>query len=418
MRVLIEPNDIQGDIKAIASKSDAHRAIICAALADKKTNIYISEMSEDIKATLNCMSAFGAKFSENGKEFTIEPVKKALSDVLIDCNESGSTLRFLLPVAAALGNGARFIGKGRLPNRPIGIIVNLLKEHGISFDSETLPLSMSGKLTPGEFKIEGNVSSQFISGLLFALPLLDKPSKITLLSALESKAYVDMTISVLNKFGAEIKAVEDGFLVQPIERYVSPDNYTVEGDWSNAAFFLVGAALSGNVNMSGLDMGSKQSDTKIVDILKLAGVKVTTKDNILTVTKSDIKPFELDVSQCPDLFPIAAVLACGANGKTTLYNAGRLRIKESDRIVSTQELILGLGGKVLEEEDSLTVFGDGRLSGGMVDSVNDHRIAMSASIASCICEKSVTLNDAQAVNKSYPDFYKDFESLGGKVHVI
>lgn len=418
MRVLIEPNDIQGDIKAIASKSDAHRAIICAALADKKTNIYISEMSEDIKATLNCMSAFGAKFSENGKEFTIEPVKKALSDALIDCNESGSTLRFLLPVAAALGNGARFIGKGRLPNRPIGIIVNLLKEHGISFDSETLPLSMSGKLTPGEFKIEGNVSSQFISGLLFALPLLDKPSKITLLSALESKAYVDMTIAVLNKFGAEIKAVEDGFLVQPIERYVSPDNYTVEGDWSNAAFFLVGAALSGNVNMSGLDMGSKQSDTKIVDILKLAGVKVTPKDNILTVTKSDIKPFELDVSQCPDLFPIAAVLACGANGKTTLYNACRLRIKESDRIVSTRELILGLGGKVLEEEDSLTVFGDGRLSGGMVDSVNDHRIAMSASIASCICEKSVTLNDAQAVNKSYPDFYKDFESLGGKVHVI
>ena len=418
MRVLIEPNDIQGDIKAIASKSDAHRAIICAALADKKTNIYISEMSEDIKATLNCMSAFGAKFSENGKEFTIEPVKKALSDVLIDCNESGSTLRFLLPVAAALGNGARFIGKGRLPNRPIGIIVNLLKEHGISFDSETLPLSMNGKLTPGEFKIEGNVSSQFISGLLFALPLLDKPSKITLLSALESKAYVDMTISVLNKFGAEIKAVEDGFLVQPIERYVSPDNYTVEGDWSNAAFFLVGAALAGNVNMSGLDIGSKQSDTKIVDILKHAGVKVTPKDNILTVTKSDIKPFELDVSQCPDLFPIAAVLACGANGKTTLYNAGRLRIKESDRIVSTRELILGLGGKVLEEEDSLTVFGDGRLSGGMVDSVNDHRIAMSASIASCICEKSVTLNDAQAVNKSYPDFYKDFESLGGKVHVI
>ena len=418
MRVLIKPNKIQGDIKAIASKSDAHRAIICAALSDKKTDIYISEISEDIKATLKCMSAFGAKIFENGKNFIIEPVKEVLENALIDCNESGSTLRFLLPVAAALESGAKFIGKGRLPERPIGIIIDVLKEHGISFNTETLPLSMCGKLTPGEFKIQGNVSSQFISGLLFALPLLDKPSRITILSKLESRAYVDMTISVLNKFGAKIETVEDGFLVQPIEKYVSPEKYVVEGDWSNAAFFLVGAALSGSVNMSGLDMQSKQSDTKIVDILKLTGVAVKEKDNILTITKSEIKPFELDVSQCPDLFPIAAVLACGACGKSTLYNAGRLRIKESDRIVSVRDLILRLGGKVSEKEDSLTVFGNGRLSGGTVYSVNDHRIAMAASIASCICENPVTLYDAEAVNKSYPDFYKDFGVLGGNVHVI
>ncbi len=418
MEVKVTPCAVNGSIKAIASKSDAHRAIICAALSDKKTSLHISETSQDIIATLSCMQAFGAKILKNGTEYIIEPVEKVLKNAVINCNESGSTLRFLLPVAAALGCGAKFLGQGRLPERPMGLIIDLLAEHGISFSAEKLPFEIEGKLTPGEFKIEGNVSSQFISGLMFALPLLDEKSKITLLSPLQSEAYVEMTISVLEKFGVRIERVEDGFLVNPVGKFLTPGEYMVEGDWSNSAFFLVAAALSGNVKMTGLDFNSKQSDKAILDILKLAGADFEVDNESISVKKSNLVPFSLDVSQFPDLFPITAILACGAVGKTTLFNAARLRIKESDRIVTTRELIEGLGGKAEETEDSLIIYGSGKLSGGRVLSANDHRIAMSAYAASCICDKEVILSGAEAVRKSYPDFIKDFESLGGKTDVI
>ena len=418
MEVKVTPGSVSGNIKAIASKSDAHRAIICAALSDDKTSIHISVTSQYIIATLSCMEAFGAKVEKNGTEYIITPVKEVLENAVIDCNESGSTLRFLLPVAAALGKGAKFLGRGRLPERPIGLIVDLLKEHGISFSAEKLPLEIHGKLTPGEFKIEGNVSSQFISGLMFALPLLEEKSKITLLSPLQSKAYVEMTISVLRKFGASIERAEDGFIVNPIGAYKSPGEYIVEGDWSNCAFFLVGAALAGDVKMTGLDFNSKQSDKAILDILKMAGADVKITEDGIAVSKSELKPFSMDFSECPDLFPISAVLACGAEGKTTLFNAGRLRLKESDRIKTTKRLIDGLGGKVKETKDSLVIYGKQKLRGGSVFGFNDHRIVMSAFIASTICDGEVIVSGAEAVNKSYPDFIKDFESLGGETDVI
>lgn len=418
MRIKIIPKGIQGNTKAIASKSDAHRAVICAALADGKTNIHISEMSEDIRATLACMQALGAGISESSGVFTIEPIKGLKKKAVLDCGESGSTLRFLLPVAAALGMNAEFIGGGRLPERPIGIITDLLEEKGIAFDNKKLPINMEGRLIAGEFKIRGDVSSQFISGLLFALPLLDDTCTIRLISPLESRAYIDMTLAVLNKFGANIKETESGYVTEPVKRYVSPGSYTVEGDWSNSAFFLTGAALSGKTAVYGIDTKSKQADIRILDILRKAGADVDIDSGKAVVQKNKLKPFELDVSQCPDLFPIAAVLACGAEGKSVLYNAERLRIKESDRIKSVRALIEGLGGSTVEEQSALTIFGKGGLDGGEVSSVNDHRIAMSACIASCICKNPVILNNAQAVKKSYPDFYRDFEMLGGKVNVI
>lgn len=418
MDVKITPNSINGKIKAIASKSDAHRAIISAALFSESTKIYISETSEDIEATVSCIKAMGAEIIKNGNEYIIEPVKIALKNPDINCNESGSTLRFLLPVLAALGNGARFTGRGRLPERPMGLIINLLKEHGISFIEEKLPFEIEGKLTPGEFKIEGNVSSQFISGLMFALPLLNEKSKITLLSPPQSQAYINMTISVLKQFGVVIECVSDGYIVHPIDKLREPIEYIVEGDWSNAAFFLVGGALSGNIEMTGLNLNSKQSDKKILDILKLAEADVVLENDSIIVKKSDLKPFSLDVSQFPDLFPITAILACGAKGKTKLFNAARLRIKESDRIIATRELIEGLGGRAEETEDSLIIYGSGKLTGGKAYSVNDHRIAMSAYIASSICDTEVKLFGAEAVRKSYPDFKNDFCSLGGKVNVI
>ncbi|MBQ3573589.1 MAG: 3-phosphoshikimate 1-carboxyvinyltransferase, partial [Clostridia bacterium] len=239
-----------------------------------------------------------------------------------------------------------------------------------------------------------------------------------LISALQSSAYVDMTLNVLNKFGADIERSGDEFLINPIGTYKSPKEYIVEGDWSNAAFFMVMGALGGEITIKNLSLNSSQSDKRILDILKLSGVKFETSAGAIRVYKSKIKPFDYDVSQCPDLFPIMSILACGAEGKSTLYNAKRLRIKESDRITTTKELILNLGGRAEETEDSLTIYGNGKLEGGRVNSANDHRIAMSAFAASSISGGCVVLERAEAMDKSYPSFIEDFRSLGGMASVI
>ncbi len=418
MQVKIKPTKPSGEISAIASKSDAHRAIICASFADKKTNIHISHTSKDIEATLNCIKAIGADFSKKDNVYEITPVNKPSQNPVLDCNESGSTLRFLLPVLSVLGCNATFTGKGRLPERPMDLIVDLLNEHGNNFSSASLPITVSGKTIPGDFEIAGNVSSQFISGLLFALPLLNEKCTIRLTSKLESSSYVNMTLDTLKSFGARIDYIENEFITYPIEKYKSPTEYIVEGDWSNAAFFMVMGALGGNITIKNLDLSSHQSDKMILDVFSLAGVDFKTSKDKIVVSKSQIKSFEFDVSECPDLFPVLSVLACGSNGKSVLYNAKRLRMKESDRIKSTKELILNLGGKAEETEDSLIIYGNGKLNGGTVDSYNDHRIAMSAYVASTICENDIILNDAKAVDKSYPSFMDDFRSIGGKADVI
>ncbi len=418
MQVKIKPTKPSGEISAIASKSDAHRAIICASLADNKTNIHISHTSKDIEATLNCIKSMGADFSKKDNVYEITPTNKLPENPVLDCNESGSTLRFLLPVLSALGCGATFTGKGRLPQRPMDLIVNLLEKHGNSFSSSSLPITVSGKTSTGTFDIAGDVSSQFISGLLFALPLLQEKCTVKLTSKLQSSSYVNMTTDTMKRFGACITHNENEFITEPIERYKSPKEYTVEGDWSNAAFFMVMGALGGNIAIKNLDLNSHQSDKMILDVFSLAGVDFKASKDKVEVIKSQVGPFEFDVSECPDLFPVLSILACGAKGKSILYNAKRLRIKESDRIKSTKELILNLGGNAEETEDSLIIYGNGKLNGGTVDSYNDHRIAMSAYVASTICENDIILNDAKAVDKSYPSFMDDFRSIGGKADVI
>lgn len=418
MQVKIKPITPKGEISAIASKSDAHRAIICACLADNKTNIHISHISKDIKATLDCIKQMGADFKKSDTVFEITPIKKPNENPVLDCNESGSTLRFLLPVLSALGCGATFVGSGRLPERPMELIVDLLKEHGNSFSASRLPITVSGKTNAGTFNIAGNVSSQYISGLLFALPLLKKESTIKLTSKLESSAYVNMTVDTLKRFGINIEQTSDEFKVNAYDSYISPKEYIVEGDWSNAAFFMVLGALGGKVTVKNLNFESFQSDKMILDALTLAGVEYEIRGNEITVLKSEIRPFAFDVSECPDLFPVLSILACKAKGKSVLYNAERLRIKESDRIKTTKELILKLGGKAEETADSLIIYGDEKLLGGTVDSHNDHRIAMSAFCASAICENDVVLNDAKAIDKSYPSFMEDFSKIGGDFNVI
>ena len=418
MQVRIGPTAPEGEVFAVASKSDAHRAIICSALADDKTTVHISHISKDIEATLNCIKEMGAGVIKKDKAYEISPITKIAENPVLDCGESGSTLRFLLPVLSALGRGATFAGHGRLPERPMGLIVDLLKKHGNEFSSDKLPITVSGKTEAGDFPIAGDVSSQFISGLLFALPLLLDKSKIKLTSGLQSSAYVDMTLNVLKRFGADIERSGEEFLINPIGAYKSPGDYIVEGDWSNAAFFMVMGALGGEITLKNLSLNSSQSDKRTLEILKLSGAEFETFADGIRVYKSQIKPFDYDVSQCPDLFPIMSILACGAEGKSTLYNAKRLRIKESDRITTTKELILNLGGRAEETEETLIIYGSGRLKGGRVSSANDHRIAMSAFAASTISDGCVVLENAEAMDKSYPSFIDDFRSLGGMASVI
>ena len=418
MQVRIKPIKPNGDIWAISSKSDAHRAIICSALADDNTKVHISHISKDIEATLNCIEKMEAKISKKDNVYEITPMKTIPENPVLDCGESGSTLRFLLPVVSALGCGATFVGGGRLPQRPMETIVDLLKEHGNTFSSSHLPITVCGKTSAGVFDIAGNVSSQFISGLLFALPLLKEKSVIRLTSELQSSSYVDMTVNTLKSFGVNISQNKNEYIINGKDSYISPKEYIVEGDWSNSAFFMVLGALGGKVTIKNLDIASSQSDKMILDVMSLAGVDYAVSDNEITVQKSHITPFDFDVSECPDLFPVLAILACKAKGKSTLYNAKRLRIKESDRIKTTKELILSLGGMAEETEDSLVIYGNGKLTGGVADSFNDHRIAMSAFVASAMCENDIILKDAKAIDKSYPSFMEDFNKIGGAFDVI
>jgi len=392
MEVTIKNTPLSGEITAPPSKSDAHRALICAALADDPAVIKLSSTNEDIDATIACLKALGAEIEKAEHGLEVHPVKRTVKSPVLDCGESGSTLRFLLPVAAAIAKNARFEGRGRLPERPIGDILLSLEENGCSASGKRIPLSLQGCLKAGVFRIPGDVSSQFVSGLLMALPVLQGDSQIVLTTPLESAAYVDMTINTLKKFGVQIVRSAKGYSVPGCQTYRSPEEYEVEGDWSGAAFFEAANIIGGNVKISGLHADSAQPDKAIASFTK--GL-----------------PDEVDVSAFPDLFPVLAVLACSKQGDTHLKGAARLRIKESDRIAETARMIKDLGGDVDAGEDFLLIHGKGRLQGGITDSANDHRIAMSAAIAAGICDEPVTVTGAEAVNKSFPGFWQEIKKL-------
>lgn len=418
MTAEISKSVLSGKINAISSKSDAHRLLICAALSDAPACIELNAFSDDIYATQDCLCALGAKIEKTHFGFHVTPIKEVPRFAELNAKESGSTLRFLLPVCAALGVNAKITGEGRLPKRPIGELTNVLMKHNVSVTGSSLPLQISGKLIPGEYEMPGNISSQYLTGLMFALPLVGN-SVLKLTTKLESAGYVDMTLSALKKFGVNIE-IKDGTFLIPSAKYTSCENVTVEGDWSNSAFFLVAGALKGSVSVSGLNMDSAQGDKAVVDILKRMGAHVEVDGDIVTVKSAPLKGCEIDVSGIPDLLPVLSVAASCAEGETRFINASRLRIKESDRLSSTACMINSLGGLAEEHPDALTVKGlkGFALKGGRVDSFNDHRIAMSAAIASVICSDKVTINGAEAVNKSYPAFFKDFNSLGGRANVI
>lgn len=418
-KVVYSPFVPDGSVNIPPSKSDVHRAIICAALANGVSKISPVALSNDIKATIECIKALGARAEIDGDVLTVDSTDMFnCKDVTLDCGESGSTLRFFIPVAAYAGVNAKFIGHGQLPNRPIGIFTKSLPKKGVKCKTEGgLPLQISGTLKSGVFEIPGNVSSQFITGLLFVLPLLDGDSKIVLTSPIESVGYINMTIYTMSKFGVSVETTDYGWYIKGNQTYI-PCSYTTDGDWSQAAFFMVAGAISGSATVRGVFADSNQGDKKIADILKQFGAVVEQQESSITVKSAPMKAITIDASQIPDIVPILSVCACFAQGTTRIINAGRLRIKECDRLKASADLINNLGGNAKELEDGLEITGVGQLKGGSVDGCNDHRMVMSAAVCAAGLDGEIECSDPYSINKSYPDFFEDYRKIGGSANVL
>lgn len=418
--VTIESNKLTGKINIPPSKSLCHRAIICAALSTGESNIDNVVFSDDIHATCEGMKNFGAEIETIGEsslrikgKFPLD-----LKEDKIECKESGSTLRFLIPIGLLSSKKVIYTGRGKLVSRPLDSYYKIFQNQNISYTNNNgnLPLEIEGGLKPGIFEVEGNLSSQFITGLLFTLPLMDGDSKIIITNELESKGYVDLTIDMLNKFGIDIINCDyKEFIIKGNQKYINK-NYKVEGDFSQAAFWLVGGLLGGKIQSNDLNINSLQGDMVVMDLIKQMGGDIVANDSIVTTKDSRTKGITIDASQCPDIVPILTVLAALSEGETRIINAARLRIKESDRLKAISTELNKLGANVKELEDGLIIIGKSSLTGGVVDSWNDHRIAMSLAIASIKCTGDVTITNSDVVKKSYPHFWDDFKSLGGKIN--
>ena len=396
--VILKNSILNGEVLILPSKSAAHRALVCSFLAGGGAVEPIIG-SKDMQAMRQALSAL-----ENNEE-------------IVDCIESGNTLRFIIPVAAALGKKVTFTGSGRLPERPIGDYLRLLPEHGVGCTSNgKLPLSIEGRLTSGRYEIAGNISSQYITGLMLALPILDGSSEIVLTTRLESKPYVDMTIKVMRDFGVEIEETESGYFIKGNQKYQQRD-YFVESDWSQAAFFLVGGAISGDVTLKGLDMNSAQGDKEIVNVLKRFGADIEINETGIRSRKSKLSGITIDVTDIPDTVPALAVAASFAHGKTIIKGGERLRYKESDRIESVVSNLKKMGIEVEETQDGMIITGSD-VKGAELDGFNDHRIVMAFSIAALCADGKTTISQANSINKTYPSFFEDYNNLGGKANAI
>ena len=408
----VAPGPRAGVIQIPASKSQAHRMLICAALSREPSRLILDGFSADIEATMQCLEALGARCEETANGLSVTPVGVCPAQARLDVGESGSTLRFLLPVLGALGVQAEIRMHGRLPERPLSPLWEVLEAHGMRLQQDGTILHTDGQLIAGDYSLPGNVSSQFISGLLFALPLLGGNSTLTVTGALQSARYVSMTEQALAEAGILTKKDGPVWQIGGGQRYASPAVQTVEGDWSNAAFFLCMGALSATgVTVTGLNSTSLQADRAITEILVRFGAELTVSEDAVTVRRGVLHGITLDAGPVPDLVPVVSCLAALCDGETRVENAARLRLKESDRLQTTAALLSALGGSVRELPDGLIISGRDRLSGGTADACGDHRIAMSAAMAASGCEGPVTVSGSECVAKSYPAFWEDFASL-------
>ena len=416
MKRTIIPGARTGRVHIPASKSQAHRLLICAALGEEKTEVICDGISADIAATAKCLRALGAAVEETATGFLVSPIKKVPEGRCeLYCGESGSTLRFLLPVVGALGAQAAFHREGRLPQRPLAPLDGVLTAHGMTLSEDGDLLLCSGQLQAGDYEIAGNVSSQYISGLLMALPHIAGESRLTVTGTLESAAYVAMTEDALRLSGVELSKNGASYAIPGGQCFRLPVRTAVEGDWSNAAFFLcMGALAKGGVRVEGLNLKSSQGDRGVLDVLRAFGAEVSEEENAVTVRRGTLRGVTIDASPIPDLIPVLSVVASVAAGETRVENAYRLRLKESDRLQSTANLLRALGGRVEEKEDGMVITGVPALHGGAVETQNDHRLAMSAATAACAATGEVTVDNDACVAKSYPRFWEDYGSLKGE----
>lgn len=396
---IIQSSQLNGNVVLPPSKSVAHRALICSYLSGGGTVKPVID-SNDMKATTGIINSL------KNNELELNAI------------ESGSTLRFMIPVVAALGREVTFVGEGSLLSRTVGEYLELLPKHNVSIESNGyLPVKLSGRLKAGSYEVAGNVSSQYITGLLLALPLLDEDSAVILTTALQSKPYVDMTIKVMADFGVDVRETDFGYLVKGNQQYKQLD-YTVEGDWSHSAFFLVAGAIGGDVCLKGLDIDSTQGDKAIVDVMRSFGADITVTNDGVRCKKSALHGTRVDATNIPDLVPVIAVLAAFAVGETVISGAERLRYKESDRIESVVYNLKQIGADVTETPDGMIIKGGKPLHSARLKGYNDHRIVMAFSVAGLFLDGETVIDDAMSINKSYPSFFDDYNSIGGKARVI
>ncbi len=409
----LSPGTRKGEVDIPSSKSAAHRLLICAAVGQKPVRIALSGLSDDILATIFCLRQFGADIQNDADGLTVQPITDIPEkEIILPCGESGSTLRFLLPLAGALGISACFLMEGRLSARPMAGFEALLESGGMNIERCGKALHCSGKLRNGNYAMRGDISSQYFSGLLMSLPLLSGNSTLSVTDKLESEGYLRLTEYFLRKAGIVFEKTANGWLIPGRQKPQLPANMRTEGDWSGAAFYLgLGAFSKSGIRLNGLDTGSYQGDRAILQILEEYGANIDIIKDQVMVRSGDRKPMTIDASPIPDLIPVLAVLACAAEGVTYISNAERLRYKESDRLRAVSEMIRNLGGIAEELRGGLIIKGTGRLYGGTVDSLHDHRIAMSAAIASSFSENEVQILHEDCVKKSYPGFWEDFEGL-------
>lgn len=420
MKEMILPPGLRtGEITIPSSKSQAHRLLICAALGKSPVTVQIRGFSRDILATMHCLKALGAEITQEGELLHLEPISHVpSSQCILPCGESGSTLRFLLPIAGALGASAVFEMEGRLPQRPLEPLSGLLKAQGMKIEQRGTRLFCSGQLQAGQYTLPGNISSQYISGLLMALPLLYQQSTLTVTGNVESSAYITMTENALALGGVNIQKQGFSYTIPGNQRGNFPSLLCAEGDYSNAAFFLCMGAFSQNgITVRGLDPSSAQGDRAVLQQLASLGAKVSVKGDSVTVSQGNLCGCTIDAAPIPDLIPVLSVMAAASRGKTEIIHAGRLRLKESDRLSSSAAMLRALGANVKELPEGLIIEGVSALHGGRVDCCGDHRIAMSAAVAACISQTPVTINDCECTGKSYPDFWQHYTSLKGDVPV-
>lgn len=416
MTQVLSPGLRHGRVTIPSSKSQAHRLLICAALGQSPAELTIHGLSNDIRATIDCLQALGADIRPvSAHTLRIVPLSVPPEGACtLPCGESGSTLRFLLPVAGALGAKAVFSMEGRLPQRPLEPLAGLLQAHGMTLRQQGGLLSAEGRLTPGAFSLPGNVSSQYVSGLLMALPLLSDESTVEVTGPVESAAYISMTEDALARGGVLFSRQDWRYSIPGGQRPRYPASLCAEGDYSNAAFFLcMGAFSPEGVTVDGLDPASRQGDRAILRQLTAMGAEVSVAGGSVTVRRGALQGRTIDAAPIPDLIPVLSVAAAVCQGETNIVHAGRLRLKESDRLRSTAALLTALGGQVEELPEGLRIRGVPNLRGGTVDCCGDHRIAMSAAAAACICREPVTVCGSECVSKSYPDFWVHYAALKG-----